>query len=57
MTTEEHIKYINYWEIFTKHQGLPIVIYYANLFQQYKSNIKKTLNTLNEIPPCKYSAV
>jgi hypothetical protein len=48
-STREHVKYIIYRNSFTKIKRKQKEIYYANLFEQYKSDIKKTWNTLNEI--------
>ena len=47
--SREHVKYITYINNFTRIKRKQREIYYGNLFQQYKSNIKKTWSTLNEI--------
>ena len=46
--SREHVKYITYRNNFTRIKRKQREIYYGNLFQQYKSNIKKTWSTLNE---------
>jgi len=47
--SREHVKYITYRNKFTRIKRKQREIYYGNLFQQYKVNIKKTWSTLNEI--------
>ena len=47
--SREHVKYITYRNNFARIKRKQREIYYGNLFQQYKSNIKKTWSTLNEI--------
>ena len=45
----EHVKYITFWNHFTRIKRKQREINYRNLFQQYKSNIMKTWSTLNEL--------
>jgi len=47
--SREHVKYITYKHNFTRIKRKQRELYYGNLFQQYKSYIKKTWNTLKEI--------
>ena len=47
--SREHVKYITYRNNFTRIKRKQREICYGNLYQQYKSNLKKTWSTLNEI--------
>ena len=46
---DSHLKYIKYRTLFNKLKRTSKELYYANLFEKYKGDIRKTWKTLNSI--------